>query len=311
MHTFSRLGAALTIAFGISAWSVAAHAQDPATDPTTIDPAATTPMEDASPDTPRSLALGTGGRASAVSTAAVIQNPAAMALSRLYHMEAMASFVPDLGRWAFGGTVIDSMTNRLAAGFSMRGILGNGETGYGGIDGRLALAFPLMDELAIGLSGRYLSLKQEGMNADGTENTNPLAEGFTMDASIIVAPFQWLRIAALAQNFIDLGSTLTPVLFGGSASVIVDALTIGGDVLTDISSYDDPTIVAGGGVEYLAGGVVPIRAGYRFDQGRGVHTVSGGLGYMDPKWGLEVSFRHDVHGADSTQVMLGFRYFVQ
>jgi hypothetical protein len=39
--------------------------------------------------------------------------------------------------------------------------------------------------------------------------------------------------------------------------------------------------------------------------------VSGGVGYIDPKWGIELSLRRDVRGGEATEAMLGFRYFVQ
>lgn len=255
--------------------------------------------------------MGAGSRASAVSSSALAYNPAAMALAPLYHVESQVQFSPAFGRWAFGGNVVDSMTNKLAAGMSFIGIVGNGESGYSGMDGRVGLAFPLVDSVAIGISGRYLSLGREGTAPAGVDQDAPVAQGFTMDGSIALA-LDIVRIAAIAQNFIDIGSLLTPFRAGGSASLLVgDFLTIGTDVLADINSFENPEILVGAGLEFLAGGLVPIRAGYRYDSGRTVHAITGGLGYVDQKFGVELALRQEVGERDDTEVMLSLRYFVQ
>jgi hypothetical protein len=270
------------------------------------------PPDAADLDTTRGLALGTGIRASAMSTSALAYDPAAMALARVYHIESSTTFVPTYGRWIFGGAIVDSNTSRLAAGLSFRGILGDGNNGWSGLDGRLGLGFPIIDELAIGISGRYLSLSREGQAPAGVDPDEPLAQGFTMDGSIVVAPMEGLRIAALANNFIDLGSDIVPVTFGGSASLtLFKQLTLGGDVLVDISTYESPSILAGGGVEFLAANIVPLRVGYRYDDGRGSHFVTGGVGYVDAKFGIDLSLRQEVDGDQSTELQLALRYFVQ
>ena len=237
--------------------------------------------------------------------------PAAMALAPLYHVETQAQFSPQFGRWAFGGNVIDSSTNKLAAGMSFIGIVGNGESGYSGMDGRVALAFPIVNQVAIGISGRYLSLGREGTAPAGVDQEAPVAQGFTMDGSIALS-LDILRISAIAQNFIDIGSILTPFRVGGGAAVLIgDFLTIAADVLGDLTTFVNPEILVGGGAEFLAGGIVPIRAGYRYDSGRAIHSVTGGIGYVDQSFGIELSLRQDVGGPENTEVLLGLRYFVQ
>lgn len=280
-----------------------AAAQDPTKDP------AQTAAADL--ETTRGIAMGAGARASAVSSSAIAYNPAAMAMARLYHIESQVQFSPAAGRWAFGGTIVDSSTNKLAAGMTFIGIVGNGESGYSGMDGRAALAFPIIPQLAIGLSGRYLSLGREGTAPIGVDQEEPVGQGFTMDGSIAVA-IDILRIVAVAQNFIDVGSLLTPFRAGGGASLLLgDFLTLSVDVLADVSTFENPEALVGGGVEFLAGGIVPIRAGYRYDSGRTTHAVTGGLGYVDQKFGVEFGLRQEVGDTDGTEIMLSLRYFVQ
>ncbi len=280
-----------------------ASAQDPTTDP------AQTNAADL--ETTRGLALGAGGRATAVSSSALAYNPAAMALAPLYHVESQVQFSPAFGRWAFGGNVVDSMTNKLAAGMSFVGILGNGESGYSGMDGRVGLAFPIVDSVAIGVSGRYMSYGREGAAPPGVDQDSPVAQGFTMDGSIALS-LDIVRIAAIAQNFIDIGSILAPFRAGGGIGLLIgDYLSLSADVLADLNTFDDPEVLVGGGIEFLAGGLVPLRVGYRFDSGRATHGITGGLGYVDQKFGVELSLRQDVGNTDNTEVMLGLRYFVQ
>lgn len=282
----------------------AAEAQDPATTP-----AAPRPVAPADLETPRGMAMGTGARASAISSSATAYNPASLPLGRLYHVEGLFGYEAAFGRWSVGGAVTDSVTNKLAAGASFRGILGGDDAGYTGFDGRLGLGMPLSDAVAIGLSGRYLSV---GPGEQDATAPLPEAEGFTLDAAVRVSPVAGLHIAALGLNLIDMGSALAPIFVGGSAAYSVgEMFSFGGDVLVDMTTYERATILAGGGAEYLAGGTVPLRLGYRFDEGRQVHSVSGSVGYVDQQVGIDVALRQDVAGDDATQVLLGFRYHVQ
>ena len=50
------------------------------------------------------------------------------------------------------------------------------------------------------------------------------------------------------------------------------------------------------GGELFLGGHVPLRLGYRYDDGTKTHAISGGLGYVESSWSFEVSGRHDVVG---------------
>jgi hypothetical protein len=261
-------------------------------------------------ETPRGLALGTGARASSVSTAALAYNQAAMPLSKLYHLEGIVGYAPSNGLWTLGASVVDSNTNSLAAGLSFRGLIGTEDEGYSGLDGQLALAYPLAEFLSIGVGARYIWLTENAQVPEGADETP--VQGFTVGASLVLQPFEGLRIAAFGSNLVDLESSLTPVQVGGSAAFTYDGVfTVGGDVLVDLSTFEDPEFLAGGGVEFLAAGKVPIRGGYVFDSGRQIHSVSGGLGYVEAAWGVELSLRQDVSGASDTAVLASFRYFVQ
>ena len=262
-------------------------------------------------DSSRDMAMGTGARASAASTSALAHNPAGLPFGRLYHIEGFSEYVPSVGRWELGAGIVDSMTQRLAAGLAMRALLGNGDDGYSGFDGRLGLGFPLSDAFALGVAGRYVSINRDGQTPEGDDLDEDLAKGFTLDASMTIQPTEGLRLVAFGNNLIDLESELAPLTLGGGAAFSAEnVFTIGADVLVDMTTYEQAEWTVGGGAEYLAGGQVPIRAGYEFDHGRRVHTVTGGLGYVSQKVGVDLSLSQEVSGADETRLLASIRYFV-
>ncbi len=69
-------------------------------------------------ETARSGAMGGALRALGDGTTGIFLNPAAMAQSRVYHIEARTQITPETRSWLLGATVIDSVTSRLAGSFS-------------------------------------------------------------------------------------------------------------------------------------------------------------------------------------------------
>jgi hypothetical protein len=260
-------------------------------------------------ETTRGIGLGSGNRASARATSALAYNPAAIGLAPAYHLEAFAGYQPDQSGWSVGGAAVDSVTNKVAAGVSFRGVFDLGEANYQGYDGRLGLAVPFSDKIALGVSGRFLKLRPQAQDVDPADTG---VKGFTLDASVTLVPVEGLSIAGFGYNLIDRDSPLAPMRVGGGASYSFgETFSVGGEGLVDLSTFDHATVIAGGGVEYFAGGLVPLRFGYRYDSGRDIHSVSGGLGYVDQQVGIDVSLRQDVDGASDTKLLFSLRYHVQ
>lgn len=263
-------------------------------------------------DSTRTMAMGSGARASAMGTAAITANPANLGLGRLYHIEAFSQFNVTQNYWAFGSAIADSITNRLAAGMSFRGILGNGDRDYRGYDGRLSLGLPVVEQFGIGISGRFLKVDAAGEDQSG-RTIGPSLTSFNLDAAIRVTPITGLHIAALGYNFIQTDSPLAPLQLGGSASYAYENIfSIGGDFLVDLTTYGEPTFIFGGGVEYFVANMVPIRVGYRGDSGRGLHQVTGSVGYVSQQFSVDLALRQDVQpGEKQTDLQLALRYHVQ
>jgi hypothetical protein len=155
---------------------------------------------------------------------------------------------------------------------------------------------------AIGVAGRYLSLTQQG---------GRLARGFTMDASLRIAPISALQIDIGALNFIDRNSPYVPVTLTTSVALaLMPQLSVGVDALTDMSSFANPQLTLGGGVELLAGESVPVRVGYTADLARGLHLLGAGIGYTDQRVGLDLSLQQMLNGGHDTRVMGAVRYYV-
>lgn len=271
----------------------------------------------------RGMALGSGARASAATSQAQAENPANLVLGGVYQLESFVGYDPTFKRFGLGASITDSMTARLAAGFSVRTLLGDGSSGENsGFDGRLGLAIPIGEILSIGVAGRYANFKLSDQRAvperpveedDERPDQTFKLKGFTLDTALTLRLVPGLAISALAYNLVDKHSPLAPMMVGGSLAFSSSGLTLGGDVLVDLDKakvFGSPKLFMGTGVEYLAGGISPLRIGYAYDQGRAGHYVTGGVGYVDARFGVQLGLRQRVSGASETNLLLSIQYYV-
>jgi len=259
-------------------------------------------------ETPRGMALGMAGSASGMGSSAIAYNPAALATGRIYHIDTIVGYEGASGGWSVAGTAADSISNRLASGFSFRGLFGGDDAALGGWDARLGLGIALSPTVAIGVAGRYFRLTQPGQADEGeTED-----KGFTLDASLIFRPTDGLAIAILSHGLVPTDTGLVPMQVGGGISYSVGgAFTIASDCLVDLSTFDEASVLAGAGLEYLAGDVAPVRLGYRYDSGRDVHFLSGGIGYVQQQYSADVGVRHALSGEGGLELSFALRYHHQ
>ena len=172
-------------------------------------------------ESPRGVAMGTGARASAASTQAQADNASNLVLGGAYHLESFIAYQPTFKRVGWGGAVVDSMTSRVAAGASARGVFGDNNTGdNSGWEVKGSLAFPLLDMLSLGVSGRFVKYTLSDPRAvpkpDKLMLDPPVLDRtysikrFTMDASATLRPIPGL-LSGLAYNLIDTKSPLAPL----------------------------------------------------------------------------------------------------
>lgn len=277
-------------------------------DPTVV------PSEDTL-ETTYGLAMGSGARAGAIGTSALAYNTSNMAGVPAYHVEAFSQLVPGSKSqggtyWTIGSSITDSTTaKKIAMGTSFRGVFSGEGRRYSGWDWRSGIGIQAIPQIGIGIGFRWAKLKSDWV--DGVR-VGPFFDGITLDASMTVTPIPWLKVSGLGYNLIKTYSVLAPQMAGGSISLTpVESFTMGGDVLVDFTSFEKNQIIAGGGLSYIAGEMVPLRFGYRRDNGRGLNQLTAGAGFNKGKIGAEMALRQDIGGRKETYLLFMFRFVVE
>ena len=139
---------------------------------------------------------------------------------------------------------------------------------------------------------------------------DPIYNGFTWDAGVTVIPTQGLHIAAVGRNLTPNGSTFAPLSIVGAAGSTAGGFTVEADANADFTTYAETRGRYMLGGEYLIIDRVPVRLGYRYDDGTKTHAISGGVGYVDRKWSVELGIRRDVvSDRPATLGVIGVRFF--
>jgi hypothetical protein len=269
---------------------------------------------------PRAVSMGGALNALGVSTSSTYLNPANMALARVYHFEALAAYSPEAQRQTYALAIVDSLvsSSRLAGGVAGAW----SELDPSGLhriwtDVRGGLALPFGDHFAVGLMGRWLRVEQEvGVGPFGaspaSEGTasDPLFNGLTFDAGATVSIGDGLRIAAVGHNLTFPRTAIAPTTAVAGVGYYTQAFALEADGLLDFSTWQGVRGRVMGGVEVFLADRYAIRAGWRYDGGTQLNTPSLGLGYIDPRWSVELAVRHDlVSDHAATLGVLSLRYF--
>ncbi len=266
----------------------------------------------------RSVAMGGARTALGSSTNALWGNPANLPMTKVYHFEGIANWGPEARRQSYGGAVVDSSTNRVAGGFG--GVWSGSDpdgTKRQWTDLRLTLAYPLIDKLAIGVTGRYLRAGQSVSSgplgdslASGGTRGEAIFNTVTVDLGVTLAPIDGLKIGAVGKNLTNPGNAFAPTLFSGAIGYQAGIVSVEAEGMADFTTHGRAAGRFMFGAEVFLADHVPLRAGYRFDEALNVHTVSGGAGYVDRRWSIELGIRRDVSAAfPATLAALSLRYF--
>ncbi len=274
-------------------------------------------------ETPRAAAMGGALRAAGNGTTAPFMNPAGMTLTRVYHIEAQAQVTPEFGRHAYGGTIVDSVTSRLAGALAIQGgFLDEDGIDRSWIDARLAIAYPITNAFSVGFGGRYMKVVEDGLGPLGDSKASgglvdPEGGRFalenvpTFDAGLAVRAGDIVRLGIAGQNLSFPDDGLMPTTFGGGIAVATEDFTVEVDGLADFNSYESIAARMMAGGEVLIADAVPIRAGYRFDQGAESHALSGGVGYLGREFSIEGAVRRTIAGPDATVLVFSVAYHLE
>ncbi len=268
-------------------------------------------------ETPRIAGTGGALRAFSNSLHALFINPANMAAARVYHMGAFAQIWPEASRQGYGAAAVDSVVSGAKVAGGVGGTFNLQDTD--GInrrwtDVRFALAYPIADQFFIGAGGRYMWLTQDGagplgrsLASSGLEDQVILRE-ITFDAGLTLKPTPELALSIVGNNLTAPSHGFHPVSVGGGAGAAFGDFSLEGDLVADFVTWDETTLRAMAGFEMLFADHVSARLGYRFDEGAVSHALSGGVGYIDRTFDVDVAVRRTVAGDAATTIVLGFTY---
>lgn len=266
-------------------------------------------------ETTYGLAMGVGVRAGATGTSALAYNASNMVAGGTYHVEAFSQIVPGSKSqggtyWTIGSSVTDSTTSKkIAMGTSFRGVFDGEGRRYDGWDWRSGIGIQAIPQLGIGIGFRWGRLNATRYKG---QRLGPSFDGITLDASMTITPIPWLKIAGLGYNLIKTYSSLAPQMAGASVALTpIEAFTVGGDILFDFTSFRKTEMIIGAGIGYIAAEMVPLRLGYRRDQGRDLNQITAGTGFNKGKVGFEAAVRQDIGGRKETYMVFMFRFIVQ
>jgi hypothetical protein len=268
---------------------------------------------------PRAAGVAGAERALGSSVSALFLNPANMRRSRVYHLGAFTQLWPEAGRYTYGAAAVDSILNSAGLAGGIGGTWNVQDAD--GIDRRYTdvrggLALPAGDALLVGIGARYFRAQQNGLGPLGASvpssglHDDEIVHALTFDAGITVQPSDELALALVGNNLNVPGHGFLPTSLGGGIGYGTKTLAAEADVVADFTTYADTTYRLMVGGEYLLGSF-PLRAGYRYDRGQENHSLSLGVGYVDPRFGFELSVRRVIEGPTATAVTIGFTYHLE
>jgi len=283
-------------------------------------------------ETGRSAGMGGASRALGNGMTGTFENPANIALTRVYHLQALAQIWPEARKQGYSLGAVDSVSGPIAGSVAGQyGVLDPDGVRRKWTDVRLALAMSVSDHFYVGITGKYLKLNDSGpprtgfglppSSAAGGLPDQASVENITFDVGATAKPNENIAIAVVGTNVTNPGHGFQPLTVGGGVGFGNNDVTIEGDVVADFTTFTDGHGDSRTktrfmfGFEYLAADHYPLRLGYRFDTGIKTHALSLGVGYIDPKFSVDFGIRHTISGSEPygpvTSIIIDLQYFIE
>lgn len=271
-------------------------------------------------ETGRTAAKNDADRALSSSVAALFQNPANMAASRVYHAAALLQLWPEASRQSYGVAAVDSVgsSSRVAGGlgatWSRQDPSGVDRTAT---DLRFGFAYPVSDKLFVGAGGRFLWLSENGAGPLGTSlassglDGGKIVKNFAFDLGLTVRPGSGFTLALVGNNLNGADTGFQPLTLGGGLGFVRDKFGIEADLVSDLVTWDKNRWRAMSGAELMLGDHAVVRAGYRYDQGLRSHSGSVGLGYIEKSFSADLGLRRVLKGDVATAFVLSLTYHIE
>jgi hypothetical protein len=253
---------------------------------------------------PRTLGLSAALGAVAGNEALYL-NPGAIASRKRYSVEAggvVDRRGSDTVDQFLGGSVVDSMTSALAAGFSYQRAT---EGAYEGNVFHLALAGPIAQGFFFGLGGKWL-------NVDGQEG-RPSSSAGTADAGILWQVSSLVTVGAAGYNLVPISNDeLAPMGVGAGIAIGSDQkFQVTGDWRADFDRRQETTNRYAAGVEVLLGRLVPVRAGWTRDETLDTSWWSVGAGLVSQGGiAFDVGYRQSLDSKSARTLAASLKVFL-
>ena len=251
----------------------------------------------------RGFAMGGATTAVGYGTEGINANPAMLSMYRRYQVELGGAWDIPNGYGYGGVSIVDSATSEVAMGQSYHLITfmgpdketGEIKRGVAHIN-QTAISYPIADWLHVGVSARYSLI----YNAYQTNS-------ITMGAGVAVRLFEVVILGFSGNNLIPVANELVNRFFTLSTSASFGLFTPSVELQMDFTA-GHPRFAVATGIEWIAGEIVPIRAGFVWDQISNTKYVSGGLGLFLEGSGFDISYRHEIGGYNGRLIALTVKF---
>ena len=239
-------------------------------------------------------ALGGAYHALGYGADSITGNPAAMSLYKRYLLQASGAY-DFTNKFGYGTIGLQDSTTEWAAGLSYQFVA------YGPAGERrtahlttAATSYAITESFAVGIAVRHEAIV-------GYHSSNSV----TMNAGIVVRPFQYMQIGLAGNNLIGVWNDDVPRYFTLSlAGTLPYMITPIFDLRADFNDPKGVRFVYSGGIEWIALETIPIRAGYDYDTISHTQHVGFGLGYFSEGSGIDIAYRHEINGTNGHLVAL-------
>jgi hypothetical protein len=189
------------------------------------------------------------------------------------------------------------MTGPVAAAFAYE-YAAEGE--YTGSLYHLAISAPLTEGLLLGAGTTFFDV-------EGPRDS----EAASVDAGLFWQVARYLSIGAVGKNLIPIANeAIAPLGMAAGLAVGSDAaLTVSAEWSAEFPEAGGTTNRYAGGVEYLLANLVPLRAGYAFDEKLDTQWWSVGAGFVTRTVALDAAYRQSFDATSARTMVVALRLF--
>ena len=262
---------------------------------------------------PREIGIGEAMRADSRGSSATTLNPAGLALDSLLVFEGSVGHRPGDGAYRVNVSACDS-TVPIPGCFYYKYFSAAPEIGSSMMSRKAhelgsTVARRLSPRLLLGVTTKWFDYSSDLMS-DGEGD----ASGFAVDAGLTMRATPTFNVAVVGYNLWGENSAQYPRGVGTGISMRPSGrLALGFDALWNLDAPDDQSTGRyGGGGEFVLGqgqSLYPLRAGGVYDKALEAGYLTGGLGLVTMKMGLDVGVRKQISGGDELMVVGSLRLF--